>query len=148
MEVAIVAGFSAKRDMNIDARHISRNFSILVLIKMAKLTRYQVIMALTMLMSCTFFAKSFAQNAYRLIVRSIDKDSLFITKNLGLPSSFNTAAQCNDYITKLPFTLQQKGYISSSVDSVIQAANQTVIYLFLGEKYNLLSLRIREKDKT
>ncbi|WP_026260113.1 POTRA domain-containing protein [Segetibacter koreensis] len=114
---------------------------------MAKLTRYILIAALSMLMSCTFFSRVYCQNNYRLIIHCIDKDSLFVAHNLVLKSSFSSALDCSDYVNKLPFVLQQKGYISSSIDSSIEVENQTVIYLFLGEKYDLLNLHIHEQDK-
>lgn len=103
--------------------------------------------ALSMLMSGAFFIKIYGQNNHRLVIRSIDKDSLFIAHNLGLESSFSSVADCSNYINKLPLVLQQKGYISSSVDSLIETGNQTVVYLFLGDKYNRLNLHIRDQDK-
>ncbi len=106
-----------------------------------------LIAALTMLMSCAFFIRVYCQNKYQLVIHSVDKDSLFIAHNLGIKSTFSSVSDCIDYVNKLPFVLQQNGYISSSVDSLIETGNQTVISLFLGEKYNLLNLHIREKDK-
>lgn len=114
---------------------------------MAKITGYIRIAALTMLMSCAFFIRIYCQNNYRLIIHSVDKDSLFVANNLGVKSSFQSASDCSDYVNKLPFVLQQKGYISSSLDSISKVDNQTVIYLFLGEKYDLLNLHIRDRDK-
>lgn len=114
---------------------------------MANLTRYILITAVTLLMSCAFFANGHCQNNYRLVIHSIDKDSSFIIHNLGLKSSFQSASDCGEYVNKLPFILQQNGYISASVDSLIETGNQTVISLFLGEKYNSLNLRIRNQDK-
>ncbi|HLL44341.1 MAG TPA: hypothetical protein VK369_14425, partial [Segetibacter sp.] len=114
---------------------------------MAKLTRYMLMAALSMLMSGAFFIKMYGQNNHRLVIRSIDKDSLFIEHNLSLKSSFSSVADCSDYINKLPRVLQQNGYISSSVDSLIETGNQTVIYLFLGDKYNVLNLHVRDQDK-
>lgn len=106
-----------------------------------------LIAALSMLISCAFFATLYCQNNYRLVIHSADKDSLFIAHNLGLRSSFASVSDCSDYVNKLPFVLQQNGYISASVDSLIETGNQTVISLFLGEKYNSLNLHIREHDK-
>ncbi len=102
---------------------------------------------LSMLMSCIFFIQVYCQNNYRLIIHSANKDSLFITRNLSLKTSFQSALDRNEYVNKLPFVLQQKGYISASVDSIIEIGNQTIIYLFLGEQYGLLNLHIRDHDK-
>ncbi|HKG68390.1 MAG TPA: hypothetical protein VKA92_05945, partial [Segetibacter sp.] len=65
---------------------------------MAKLTRYMLMAALSLLMSAAFFIKIYGQNSHRLVIRSIDKDSLFIAHNLGLKSSFSSVADCSDYI--------------------------------------------------
>lgn len=104
-------------------------------------------LAQSMLMSCAFFVTCFCQNNYRLVVRSVDKDSLFIARNLGLKYSFQSAADCNDYVDKLPLALQQKGYISASFDSIIEKDTKKIVYLFLGEKYTLLNLRVKDEDK-
>lgn len=114
---------------------------------MAKVTRYTLFSALSVLMSFAFFIHAFCQNNYRLTIHYSDKDSAFVANDLKLKTSFYTGVDCQDYITKLPLLLQQKGYIASSVDSVSEANNQTVIYLFLGEQYSLLNLHIRNADK-
>ena len=114
---------------------------------MAKVNRYRLMAVLIVLMPCTFFSKVFCQNTYRLLIHSVDKDSLSAAQNSGLKTTFKSMSECNDYVKQLPFVLQQKGYISASVDSVSEAGDQTVIYLFSGEKYNLLNLHVHDRDK-
>jgi outer membrane protein assembly factor BamA len=114
---------------------------------MAKVTRYMLIAASSLLMSCAFFIQVKCQNNYRLIIHSADKDSGFIANIPGLKFSFLSALDCNDYVSKFPSFLQQKGYISASVDSTIEKGNQTIIYLFLGELYDVFNLHIRDQDK-
>ena len=114
---------------------------------MAKLTRYIFITALSMLMSGAFVTQLYCQRHYNLVIRSIDKDSSFIANNLGLQTTFQNVADCNKYVNNLPFVLQQKGYIAASVDSLKETNNHTVVYLFLGEKYDLLNLHVRNQDK-
>lgn len=115
---------------------------------MAKVTRYILKATLSLLMCCTFFIKIFCQNNYPLIIRSVDKDSLFIAKNLGLKTAFQSPLDRTQYVNKLSSVLQQKGYMSASVDSVAENGNQTIIYLFSGDHYDLLNLHIREQDKS
>ena len=98
-------------------------------------------------MSFAFCQRVYCQNNYRLIIHYSDKDSLSVADDLKLKTSFFASADCNEYIDKLPSFLQAKGYISSSVDSVSETANYTVIYLFLGGKYSSLNLHIRNADK-
>jgi outer membrane protein assembly factor BamA len=114
---------------------------------MAKVNRYKLIAALILLMSCAFCTRVFCQNNYRLLTHFIDKDSLFAAQNIGLKTAFKNELECNEYVKQLPSVLQQKGYISASVDSISEAGNQTVIYLFSGEKYDLLNLHIHNRDK-
>ncbi|MDB5247851.1 MAG: hypothetical protein JWQ40_2245 [Segetibacter sp.] len=113
----------------------------------AKLTRYKFKEVLAVLMYIGSFATGSAQNSHRLIIRPVDKDSIFIARNLGLVTSFRTPVECNNYINQLPFLLQAKGFISASVDSIIPNDDQTIIYLFTGEKFQLLNLEIRSRDK-
>ncbi len=100
-----------------------------------------------MLMCIALYTSLYAQNNYKLVIHSIDKDSLFIAGKLGVKTSFLNELECNRYVTKLPADLQAKGYISASVDSVITTGNHTVIYLFAGEQYKSLNLHVRNQDK-
>lgn len=114
---------------------------------MAKLTRYGVIVVIGLLMCVDLVAIAKAQNVYKLIVHPADKDSAFVSAKLGIKTSFSTALECHRYIENLSNLLHSKGYISSSVDSVITADNHTVIYLFMGDLYNSLHLAISQNDK-
>lgn len=114
---------------------------------MAKLTRYVVVAVLGMLMSTVFFNLVNAQGTYRLVIRSLDKDSILSEKNLGLKTTFLSQLECNQYLTKLPSYLQAKGYLSSSIDSISALENQTVIYLFVGQQYASLNLSINAANK-
>lgn len=100
-----------------------------------------------MLICCGFCGSTFAQTDYRLIIHSVDKDTGFASRELGLKTSFKSVAECNEYVNRLPFILAGKGYISSSLDSISDADNQTVVYLFAGQHYGSLTLRIRDADK-
>jgi outer membrane translocation and assembly module TamA len=64
----------------------------------------------------------------------------------GLKTVFKSAAECHEYIAKLPLLLQAKGYISSSLDSTVELNNQTDIYVFFGGQYEQLDLKIRNQD--
>lgn len=114
---------------------------------MAKLTRYEGIVVISMLMYILFSNSASAQTSYPLIIHSIDKDSAFVTRNLGLKTSFFSELDCSQYITKLPAVLQSKGFLSSSVDSSFVAGDHAEIYLFVGEQYKALNLHIRTEDQ-
>jgi outer membrane protein assembly factor BamA len=98
-------------------------------------------------MSVACFNTVKCQTNYPLIVHAIDKDTSFIIHDLNIKTSFANQLECAQYINKLPSILQSKGYISSSVDSLIETDSQTIIYLFLGEYYKSLNLQVRSQDK-
>jgi outer membrane protein assembly factor BamA len=100
-----------------------------------------------MLMCIAGFNTLKGQSNYKLLIHPVDRDSSFITGELGLKTFFVSELECNQYINNLPSLLQSKGYISSSVDSINVIGDQTVIYLFVGEQYQLLNLQVREQDK-
>src|SRR5438309_1457780 len=73
---------------------------------------------------------------YPLHILPVDKDSLFIQKQLGLASSFRSKDACTEYIYALPSLLQGKGYLTASLDSVGSDSVSTTIRLYLGNAYH------------
>jgi len=114
---------------------------------MAKVIRYKVIGVLCMLMSVAFLATANAQDNFPIRIVGIDKDSSFIAERVGLKTAFSSEPERTNYINNLPALLLSKGYISSSVDSVVAIGDQILIYLFLGDQYTKLDLKIREQDR-
>jgi outer membrane protein assembly factor BamA len=100
------------------------------------------------LISAAFFTTVIAQNNYKLVIHPVDKDSTSTEKELDLKTAFQSQQECGQYVAKLPSYLQAKGYISSSVDSVSVADSQIVVGLFLGKRYNSLSIHINSQNKT
>ena len=72
---------------------------------------------------------------YPLHILPVDKDSLFIQKQLGLSSSFKSKDACTEYIYALPSLLQGKGYLTASLDSVGSDSASTTIRLYIGNAY-------------
>lgn len=114
---------------------------------MAKVNRYVGLAVMGMLMCLLTINKTAAQNNYTLVVRFVDKDSLYAANVIDLKTTFSKRDECYKSIEKIPQSLQAKGFVSASVDSIVDIDNQTIIYLFFGEKYNGLNLRINQKDK-
>src|SRR6266542_2681144 len=69
MEIAVVTGFSAKRNMNINTRHIVPNFCKLVELKMAKINECR---CCVLLMLCFLCIQTKAQKECRLIVKPVE----------------------------------------------------------------------------
>jgi outer membrane protein assembly factor BamA len=83
---------------------------------------------------------------YPLHIQSVDKDSLFIHKQLGLSMSFRSRDACAEYIYTLPALLQAKGYLTASVDSVGNDATSTTIRLYVGETYRWARIDVSGVD--
>src|SRR3954471_9300396 len=114
---------------------------------MTKLTRYALIAVMSMLMCAASTGKLYAQNPYRLFIHASDKDSLFLNEVLVLRSTFLSRTLCEQYIERLQATMQAKGYISSSVDSISFSVTHADVFLFVGEKYKDIKLKIRNGDR-
>src|ERR1700674_2194651 len=97
---------------------------------MSKLRLQISVLALLLLSICAP-----AQNTYGLRIRSVDRDSAFLTSRLGLQSSFVSRFACIDYINKLPAYLGSKGYVTASIDSLHYDSAFASIILFTGEAY-------------
>jgi outer membrane protein assembly factor BamA len=85
---------------------------------------------------------------YPLYIQPVDKDSLFIHKQLGLTTSFKSKDACTEYVFTLPAALQAKGYLTASVDSVGIDAVGTTIRLYVGETYRWARIDVSGVDPT
>ena len=114
---------------------------------MVKVSIYWMKITVVILLCFACYLKGNGQNNYHIIFRTIDKDSLYLSKNLPLQTGFLSYTQASQYIDKVPALLQSKGYISASIDSISQRDTETEIFLFLGEKYEIINLRISQGDR-
>ena len=80
------------------------------------------------------------QNNYPLHVQAIDKDSAFIISKLGLKTAFETRYDCVSYVNQLPQYLQEKGYVTASLDSILYDSASARIVLYTGDKYEWAQL--------
>ena len=153
MEIAIMASLFAKRDMNINAAQpgcdlmniftnppspFGRRVGDEVMTKL----RLQI----SFLVSLLICINSAGQNNYPLHIRGIDKDSAFIISELALKTAFTTRNDCVSYINQLPGYLQAKGYVTSSLDSIIYDSSFARIVLYTGEKYEWAQLDVSQVD--
>src|SRR5581483_8739940 len=112
MEIAVMTGSPAKGNMKINACHP------------AKVRR----MLLCVLLLVPFCIRA----QYALHVIPVDKDSAYIRNRLGIPSSFKNQQAGTEYIYNLIPTLQGKGYVTASADSVIYENNKATLRLYVG----------------
>ncbi|MDP4254911.1 MAG: BamA/TamA family outer membrane protein [Bacteroidota bacterium] len=83
---------------------------------------------------------------YRLNIQPVDKDSLFVRGKLLIPATFRNRAACSEYISTLPATLQVKGYMTASVDSVGYDSAGATIRLYIGPVYRWAHISTRKID--
>ena len=112
---------------------------------MAKLVRYKGLLG-WLLLSMLFANAASAQKKYLLNFKPVDKDSASIA-SLKLTTSFGSRMQCADYIKQLPNVLHAKGFITASVDSLLLDSAQAFAWLFLGEQYEKLNIKVPETYK-
>jgi len=141
MKIAVMTGFPAKWNMNINARHIVLNFCKLAELKMAKIHEYTGLM---LLMLCCLSLHTNGQNECALNIQQIDSTTSINT--LQLQTTFTSKTKCIEYVHKLSQLLMTKGYISASVDSVWEDSSSVSILLFIGKKYKWDSLHVDEKN--
>ena len=142
MKITIVAGFSAKRNMNINTCHSSVIFCKLANCKMAKIKQY--ILCLFLIVCCVS-SNLFAQTTCKLIIKPAEHSATDIDA-LELATSFNSKTACLNYVQKLPELLITRGYISTSIDSIKEDSATVSIVLFTGKKYLWENLSVNEKD--
>ncbi len=86
------------------------------------------------------------QTNYLLHIRSIDKDTAFISSGLDLKTAFLTRNECVSYINQLPAYLQAKGYVTASLDSIQYDSAFARIVLYTGDKYQWTQLDASQID--
>src|SRR5258705_3418397 len=89
---------------------------------------------------------AFSQANYHLHIRSVDKDSVFLSEKFGLQYNFTNRYACIGYITKLPSLLQSRGYITAVIDSVRYDSLDANVVLYTGEAYQWAALDAKNID--
>ncbi|MGL6266741.1 MAG: POTRA domain-containing protein, partial [Chitinophagaceae bacterium] len=103
---------------------------------------------LIFLLSLQFIAgKVTAQDNYPLHYYFGGKDTLTAPQSLGLKTEFKNAGQCMAYISELKKSLQSKGYLTASVDSVAYDSLQARSWVYLGEIYRWASLKLPDENQ-
>jgi outer membrane protein assembly factor BamA len=133
MKVTVVTGLSAKRDMKIDACHSDHLI-------------YKINQRLLLWGFFLLPLSGWAQ--YSLNITPVDKDTVFIHKQLGLSTSFRNQAQCLQYVDGLLPVLQAKGYVAASVDSISYGEKEASLRLYVGDTWRWAKIDTRYADPT
>lgn len=98
--------------------------------RMAKVKVYRKIYAAMLVMACF---PGLANAQYRLQVRGADRDRAFLYDTLKLKQEFPGRASCETYVNELAASLQNKGYLAASVDSVYYDSVSADCLLYVGQ---------------
>lgn len=87
-----------------------------------------------------------AQGQIGLQVICKDKGNEALKEQIKFPSVFSNRQALDQYLKDdCLFKLWSNGYLSASIDTVVQAENMCTAYFFLGEKYAWGELKISDK---
>jgi outer membrane protein assembly factor BamA len=147
MKIAVMTGLPAKGNMEINACHPSkvRRFTG------AKTRRYTGAIFRRYcgwLAGVLLLLPTITRAQYLLHVIPVDKDSAFIHNRLGVPTSFKSREACTGYVYSLLPFLQNKGYITASIDSAKYTDKAATIRLYLGATWKWASIDTRRVDPT
>ncbi len=93
---------------------------------------------------CSFGA--IAQTQIKLDIQVSDSVNLF--ENLHKTSSFNSLPQAYTYLNKIINQLQEKGYLTASVDSIALKENHLTAFVFAGAHFQWANLSLSNIPKT
>jgi outer membrane protein assembly factor BamA len=90
---------------------------------------------ISVLVASLFHLSATAQKGYSVLIKGIDKDSATIVSQTGMQTRFNSRLEFINYLNQLPSLFQTRGYISASIDSLVQDSASARMSIFLGESY-------------
>jgi len=128
-----MTGLPAKGDMEIDACHSDR--------LTCKISQRLLLPAL-------FFLPLFGWAQYTLRIDPVDKDSGFVSRQLGLTTSFRSQEACRVYVYNLLPLLQGKGFVAASIDSINYAGTSATLRLYVGDGWRWARIDTRYTDPT
>lgn len=82
-----------------------------------------------------------AQDSLRLSIIALDKDDIFIKKNIIYKKDNHNAASLSQTLNQSLFQLHDKGYLAASIDSLAVVDSTRMAYLYVGEQYEWASLK-------
>lgn len=117
-------------------------FMLLVLLVMNRLRCFTGIVFLVVL-----WLNAGAQNKYRLHYIFTGKDTSFRPETLALKTAFANQEDCRQYINQAISSLQLKGYITASADSMVFDSTLAQVWIYTGTAYQWVELNTDSADK-
>jgi hypothetical protein len=98
---------------------------------MAKLLQYLLVFIFLL---NTSMLKLTAQQPVKIFYK-VDSVEYSAFQQLKLDSVFSGSTALKKYVKELPVLLMKNGFITASIDSILETKSYTFINLFLGKKY-------------
>ena len=102
-------------------------------------------LSLAMFFLLTSCCISFAQS-YRVDYKMADPDSS-AWQQASLRNLFASRAEAMNYIRLLPSSLQSKGFVTASIDSIQSDSVKTIVNLYLGEQYKWARVKTSDEEE-
>lgn len=90
---------------------------------------------------CFFVFKTSAQDSLRLDVIALDKNDIFIKKNIDYKKEKHNQTSLIQSLNQVLLQLHDKGYLAASIDSLISRDTTRIAYLYTGYQYEWASLK-------
>src|SRR5688572_10610916 len=85
-----------------------------------------------------------ASQSYKLQFVGVDEEN--ISQKAGLEEQFLSRSEASAYLSRLPFLLQAKGFITASIDSMNIDSTSGKVYLYLGRQYNWEGITLNDEE--
>lgn len=108
---------------------------------MAKLNYCTALLCLLTLLCSALHGQS-----YPVSFTLVGADTIQLKQQIPLPTTFTSRVEASGYMTRLVPLLNNKGYISASIDSLQLDSASGKVTLFVGEQYQWANIRTLEKD--
>jgi outer membrane protein assembly factor BamA len=104
---------------------------------MLQFSRSCILIIAICVLACSIKAQS-----YRVVLQSVDSSSALLQKELSVPASFSEGSGAFSFVSRIVPSLQEKGYLAASIDSMGITGEQYDVFVFLGNRYRWTSLSL------
>jgi outer membrane protein assembly factor BamA len=90
----------------------------------------------------------FGQSTHSLQITALDKPAEFFTKKFSYKNHFKDSLQAQTEAKDLFLKIRSFGYLAASIDSSVSDSAHTVIYMYVGDKFDNIVLKNGNVDPT
>jgi outer membrane protein assembly factor BamA len=82
--------------------------------------------------------------SYKLHFVGVDEEN--VSQKAGLEEAFFSRSEASTYLSRLPFLLQAKGFVTASIDSMDMDSTFGKVFLFLGKQYSWEAILLKDME--